>query len=86
MLNRQWSVLHGSPFAPALLGVPGGMPIIMTPLTTVSIKQQASTLFAVKLPNKPGSYNTSIKPLEELLAGTVGVPPQVPREVRAWGT
>ena len=33
-----------------------------------------STLFAVKFPNKPGGYNTSITPLEELLAETVGEP------------
>ena len=35
-----------------------------------------STLFAVKFPNKPGGYNALIKPLEELLAETVGVSPK----------
>ena len=32
-----------------------------------------STLFAVKFPGKVGGYNASIKPIEELLAETVGV-------------
>jgi arylsulfatase A-like enzyme len=41
-----------------------------------------STLFAVKFPGKPGGYNASIKPLEELLAETVGVlPKSIPKSV-----
>ena len=47
-------------------------------LTEDDYKDAFSTLYAIKIPGNPGGYDSSVYPLEELLAQSLQIPPQVP--------